>query len=273
MARYPRAVWRPLPEDHDQPHGVKGLVIVHSAVGRGSLFDYFARRDVGLESTFWVSKKGLVEQYLDSAVRADANRNANGRAISIETEDDGDPDHQPWTVAQLDALIELVAWCCDTHAIPRVRATSPTGRGVGFHTMWGAPSAWTPVAKTCPGAIRIGQFDTVLLPRLTHDAGPPPAADPHHDQEDDDVDPRTFRWPNGDVATADLDGGVRCYGARFCGSVPMLPPQHRQGFMEAGGAGALRPVDPGDSQAGYIVHRRDGNPFKFDRDQARALGL
>lgn len=105
-------------------------------------------------------------------------------------------------------------------------------------------------------------------------AGSPTTTPPAAPQEDDDVDARTFRWPDGSVAVTDIDGGVRCYGMPFRGSVPMLEPEQRQGFAEAGGAGALRPVNPKDPAAGYIVERRDGAaPFKFDPDFARTLGL
>lgn len=225
MPRYPAAVWRPLPENHDQPRGDKHLVIVHSAVGRGSLHSYFGRVDVGLESTFWVSKTGVVEQYLDTTVRADANRNANGRAISIETEDDGDPDRQPWTVAQLDALVELIAWCCRTHPIPPTRATGPNGQGVGFHTMWGAPSPWTPVAKTCPGAIRIQQFDEVLLPRLTHNLA----------QEDHDMTPEQARQLDDLHAVFvrnRIQGAGDTTGAHHDLATPILSTNHEVGIIK-----------------------------------------
>jgi hypothetical protein len=44
--------------------------------------------------------------------------------------------------------------------------------------MWGAPSEWTPVSKTCPGKGRIAQFHDVLVPWLAemHKA----AKDPTH---------------------------------------------------------------------------------------------
>jgi hypothetical protein len=39
------------------------------------------------------------------------------------------------------------AWCIPTH-----------------NTLHGAPSCWTPYVKTCPGAVRKGQWRDVLLP-------------------------------------------------------------------------------------------------------------
>jgi hypothetical protein len=163
VARYPHAHWRPLPEAGNEPAITARQVILHTAVSNaGSLFDYFARADVAVESHFYVSQNGC-EQYIDTARQADANRNANARAISIETWDAGDPAHTPWTPRQLDLLVDLVAWCCRTHGIPARRCTSPTAPGIGWHTMWGAPSEWTPAAgKTCPGAPRIAQIPDLI---------------------------------------------------------------------------------------------------------------
>jgi hypothetical protein len=38
------------------------------------------------------------------------------------------------------------------------------GAGVGYHTLFGAPGAWTPVAKSCPGPKRKVQFHDWLVP-------------------------------------------------------------------------------------------------------------
>jgi hypothetical protein len=84
---------------------------------------------------------------MDTGRRADANYHANAFAISIETEDNGDPDHFPWSPAQLASLRWLHAKLRAVHpTIPRRRCPSPAGGGLGHHSMWGAPSPWTPVA-------------------------------------------------------------------------------------------------------------------------------
>ena len=133
------------------------MVIVHSEATRGH-----ARPHAGLEWHFWVGYDGYVEQLVDTERRADANYHANSFAISIETEDDGDPDRQPWREAQLMALVDLIDWCCVTHNIPKAEPLSWFGSGVGYHTMWGAPSPWTPVAKTCPGKVRKAQWPGLM---------------------------------------------------------------------------------------------------------------
>jgi hypothetical protein len=163
MARYPAAAWRPLPEADREPLITATQVILHTAVAKASsLYGYFSRADVTVESHFYVNQTG-VEQYVDTARQADANRNANVRAISIESWDNADPEHTPWTETQMDLLVDLVAWSCRTHGIPVVKCAGPNGPGIGWHSMWGAPSPWTPVpGKTCPGGPRIAQMPELI---------------------------------------------------------------------------------------------------------------
>lgn len=163
MSWYPNAVRKPLPEATREPLITATQVIVHSAVsGAASLFGFFSRDDVVLESHFYVDESGVVEEYVGTERQADANRTANVRAISIETWDDRDPDHVPWNEAQLASLAELIAWCCKTHGIPAQKCAGPSGPGIGWHTMWGAPSPWTPVSKTCPGVARVPQMPGLI---------------------------------------------------------------------------------------------------------------
>lgn len=166
MARCPFAVWRPLPESGSQPLITATQAILHSAVdapGPTSLYPYFARADVTLESHFFIKLDGTIEQYIDTSHSADANRWANERAVSIETEDEGNPDQRPWTPAQIRSIGRLLDWLCDTHPIPRRACTAWDAPGIGYHSMWGAPSPWTPAkGKTCPGAARIRQFPSII---------------------------------------------------------------------------------------------------------------
>lgn len=171
---------RLLPEWNSQARITPVLIIDHSQVG-SSLGTYFYFRDqTGIESHFSVrgrrsgAQDGHIWQFMNTDRMAEANRQANRfpngtGAISIETEDDGDPDHQPWTRRQLASLKWLHDKLVRTHpTIPRRRATSATGpgaKGLGYHTMFGAPSPWTPASKTCPGRpVRVGQWQRELLP-------------------------------------------------------------------------------------------------------------
>lgn len=176
MSRFPGARWRPLPENAYQSAIDPSLVILHSAVdahGPTSLFGFFSRSDVRVESHFFIRLDGRIEQYLDTNVRADCNRRANKRpdgtgAISIETEDDGDPNNRPWTQAQIDSIIAIILWAHEEHGIPLRVCENPWDDGIGFHSQWGSPSDWTPAAgKTCPGYVRIDQFWDVIVPAIT----------------------------------------------------------------------------------------------------------
>ncbi len=167
MAICPFAVQRLLPENSSQPFIVPRAIILHTAVDsptpNSSIHDYFARSDVGVESHFYVKDNGEIEQYIDTGRSADANLDANGFAISIETEDDGNPDQNAWNSAQLNSLVKLCAWLCDTHKIPKSQIPKWNGSGIGWHSMWGAPSHWTPSAgKTCPGPKRIPQVPLII---------------------------------------------------------------------------------------------------------------
>jgi N-acetylmuramoyl-L-alanine amidase len=169
MAVYPGAIWRPLPENVTQSTIVPRAVILHTAVDslnpNSSIHGFFARGDVVVESHFYVMNNGTIEQYMDTSRRADANGSANGFAISIETEDDGNPHQNPWTSAQIKSLTELIEWLCQIHRIPWRQIGSPTGSGIGWHSMWGVNTVtqpninpWTTAkGKECPGRARIPQ--------------------------------------------------------------------------------------------------------------------
>lgn len=190
MARFPGAVWRPLPENSTQPRITPTQVILHSAVdapGPSSLWSYFRRSDVTVESHFFVKWDGTVEQYMDTEVRADANRHANARAISIETEDDGNPDATPWSDAQIDAIVRIIRWAHEVHGIPLRLCPAWDQPGIGYHTMFGAPGPWTPVAKTCPGRARIAQMPRIMAALGSNAPATPPAPAPKSS------DPRLLR--------------------------------------------------------------------------------
>lgn len=165
MALYPNARILLLPENKTQSAIKPTQVILHSAVdggGPSSLYKFFASTTVGVESHFFVQWDGTVEQYMDTTVRADCNYKANPRAISIETEDDGDPNSREWSPAQLRAINELLTWCNRVHGIPMKQCETWASPGIGYHTLF--PSHWTPYrGKTCPGTIRKEQFPWIVL--------------------------------------------------------------------------------------------------------------
>lgn len=172
MAICPFARIRLLPESETQPLIVPRAVILHSAAGRGSLYGFF-KSSSNLESHFWVGEDGTIEQYMDTARRADANLKANGFAVSVETESSPQA-LERWSPAAATSLVRLIGWLCDTHSIPRRQIPSWDGSGIGWHRMFGAPGPWTPVAKSCPGPARVDQARTEIIPAVAGDTTPPP---------------------------------------------------------------------------------------------------
>ncbi len=160
MALCPFATHKLLPESATQPHIAARAVVMHSAAGRGSLYNFFLRSS-SLESHFWVGEDGRIEQYIDTARRADANRNANGFAISIETES-SPAATEPWNAVQFMAIVRLVRWCCTEHRIPARNIPAWDSSGIGWHVQFGAPGPWTPVSKSCPGPARIRQMPSLV---------------------------------------------------------------------------------------------------------------
>lgn len=127
-----------------------------------------------LESHAYTARNGDRYKIVPYNRRAQANYGANRRpdgtgALSMESGSDINAE-EPWTDLQLESMIE---WgrerCSDFPTIAKRRCRNPNDPGIGFHTMWGAPSAWTPVAKTCPGGERKKQFEQVLLPGIIKD--------------------------------------------------------------------------------------------------------
>lgn len=168
---YPSAKLQLIPESATQAHIVPRAIILHSAGGKGSLYGFWLNSS-DLECHFWISETGVVEQYMSTTTRADANLHANSFAVSIETESTVTAS-EPWTQAQLDAIIKLCDWLCETHNIPREQIASPTGSGIGWHVMWGAPGDWTPArGKVCPGPRRIEQTQQIVIPAVAKMAQP-----------------------------------------------------------------------------------------------------
>lgn len=140
----------------------------------------------GLEWHFMIGYGGFrleeVDQLVDTERQAAANLRANVRAVSTETEDNGFPDTEAWTPDQVDALVEIGWWLHEIHGVPLEVCAAWDLPGIGYHTMWGAPSPWTPVVKTCPGAARILQWRTTVAPRIL--AGRPAPTPPEEPMTD-----------------------------------------------------------------------------------------
>jgi hypothetical protein len=157
-----------LPEHDSQPKITPTTIIDHSIVGSALGAWLYFRDKSSLESHFIVDLNGEIWQCMNTDREADANLEANAYAISIETADNGDPNNYPWTSHQLESLAWLHNKLRAVHStISRREATSCESGGLGYHVKMGAPSCWTPIAKTCPGIpVRVAQWKNVLLPNF-----------------------------------------------------------------------------------------------------------
>lgn len=164
MALCPFARQRLIPESHTQGRITPRVLIFHQAVSSAdSLYGYWTSPGVELESHFYAYKDGSLDQYVDTEVRADANVEANGFAISVETWDNGGSD-DGWTPEQLATLTRLAAWACETHGIPAVVPSGPYGSGIGWHNLY--PTEWAAGPRRCPGTQRIAQVRVHIIPRV-----------------------------------------------------------------------------------------------------------
>lgn len=154
-----------LPQSRTQSRIRPTQLIFHSIVGSAfGAVNYF-RGGVGVESTFVVAKSGRIWQLMDTERRADANYRANVRAGSVETEDNGDPDSDPWTAQQLAALQWLAVQYHRVHRVPLRQCPAWDAPGIGYHRLFLAQWSTVP-GKTCPGDVRVRQFHRVLLPSI-----------------------------------------------------------------------------------------------------------
>jgi N-acetylmuramoyl-L-alanine amidase len=187
MAIYAKARQRPLSVTQTESRMLAfDLVILHTMVGYLASTDTFFRKDgfVGLESHFGVGGiwgpdaeqklNGAVWQWQDTAFSAQANGEANLRAISIETADNApssSDDLAPWTSAQCESIAGILAWCHVTHKIPLIPAPNslPGSKGIGYHRQGIDPwrvlggEVWSSSrGKVCPGDRRIAQIPGII---------------------------------------------------------------------------------------------------------------
>jgi hypothetical protein len=159
------------------------IVCYHTMVGSlaGTSAMFHQNGYGGTESHFGVGGDGTVRQWQDTDFVAEANLNGNYRLISIETADYGEPmfgkwntsgdNVPPWTDAQMRAIAEITARCCQAYNIPieLIPDSRPNRRGVGYHRQGCDPvrvsggELWSSArGKVCPGARRIAQIPRVI---------------------------------------------------------------------------------------------------------------
>lgn len=177
MALIPFATHKLIPAGSNDPPIIPIGIIWHVDAGNAyDLYDYFRYRSGGIESHGHIPLDGELFQYRNTGYEADANLKANsfykdGKRygyLSFETQGYG---RGLWTPAQLRKMKMVMEWGHEEHGIPLRVCRNPQDPGIGYHTLFGAPSAWTPVAKSCPGPDRKKQFHNTIVPWLEAGGG------------------------------------------------------------------------------------------------------
>jgi hypothetical protein len=164
MAVYPGAIYLPL--DAQYLPGRKlyahNRCQLHVAVSNAkSLFSFFNQPNRP-SSHFYIRKDGIVEQYVDTDYRAEADLEGNDASISVETQGaypGGIANTEPWTPEQLVAIAKLFAWLVKTHGIAAKMATSSqrdsSSHGLSWHRL-GIDGAFPPLPSILAGRIQRG---------------------------------------------------------------------------------------------------------------------
>lgn len=223
MALVPFAKKKLIPAGSNDPAIIPIGVILHVDAGNNyDLYDFFRYRSGGIESHFHIAKDGTLFQYRSTEREADANYKANsfysgGKRygyISVETQGH---ERGEWTPAQIKTIKRLLQWAHKRHNIPLTVARTPTSRGIGYHTIHGAPSAWTPVAKSCPGPDRKRQFHNELVPWMAQGGGSVAPSTPAPQPKEDEVswNEDLSKWEPGDKNPKDtMSAGQQLNQAR-----------------------------------------------------------
>jgi hypothetical protein len=181
MAWYPGATKYELqPESDTQPAIKPTQFIVHSIIAPWTakrVYEYW-RDSTNLESHFGLGYEGDLGQFIGTETRADANAGANRRpdgtgAVSIETASNLEGS-DPWTAAQVEALIKLGVWLHKTHSIPLRICRTHDDPGFGYHRLH---REWSTSGTSCPGDARVKQFKEVVFPGIVARATGTPEED------------------------------------------------------------------------------------------------
>ncbi len=167
---YPGAAKKPLGPQTQPGIGVPRILIFHTMSGYLAGTDSMFRAGgyTGTESHFGVGGSwdkdldGVVWQWQDLSHGADAQFAGNAYATSVETSD-GAHDGVPWTPKQITALTDLATWWCQQTGNPARLVVTPDEHGFGFHAQFGA---WNRNGHDCPGAARVKQLTSVIIPEV-----------------------------------------------------------------------------------------------------------
>ena len=147
----------------------RGLIL-HHAVGNGSLYGVFNNPARKASTHFWVSQAGAIEQYVDTSVVAWANGNSQCNATYSSVETEGcvtAPNADPMSEAMVAALARLYAEGVQKHGWANALASAVGQPGFGFHRM--------AYATGCPCDVRLNRRQEILNRAFGGSAAPAPA--------------------------------------------------------------------------------------------------
>lgn len=157
-------------------------VVLHSDTANGTI----PQPHNSLEWHFHIHFDGTIRQLGPVNRHADANFAANAFAVAIETSSNlGATD--PWTPDQLASILRLLLWLNVEWGIPLKKIEAWNGSGIGYHRQF---QQWDQSGHSCPGDARVGQYNSVIIPTISHPLPPttpiPPGV-PVPVQEDEEV--------------------------------------------------------------------------------------
>lgn len=170
MAWYPGARKMELQPESDSQQAIRPTQLIYHSIAAPwtpqRTYEYW-RDSTNLESHFGLGYDGILAQYIGTETRADANYKANRRADgtgAISMESASNNDHSdPWTPAQVEALIRLGVWAHHQHDIPLRLCKTASDPGYGYHCLH---PDWAVSGTACPGSARIRQFREVIFPAI-----------------------------------------------------------------------------------------------------------
>lgn len=151
----PFAHWLPV-QNHGGPMTAHLGLVMHVQEGNGSLYGWFDNPASQVSATWWISKDGTLEQYVDADTQAWAQAAGNPTWNSCEFE--GFPT-EALTDAQLAMGARLYEWGVTTYGWPKQLSEATTTPGFAWHGMGGV--AWGN-HPDCPGDIRKPQRASIL---------------------------------------------------------------------------------------------------------------
>ena len=240
------ATQKPVPNHGGVMSAHLGLVL-HVQEGNNSLAGWFSNPASGASSTWWVSKTGVIEQYVDTAAQAWAQAAGNATFNSVETEGFTT---EPLCGPQSDGLVSIYRWGHLSYGWPLVLSESPTAGGFGWHGMGGA--AWGN-HPGCPGSIRRAQRQSVLdLVNST----PPPGGIP-------DMLVAISATGQG-YWIVKPDGSVYAFGdAIYKGGVNNAGPGGTNALPAGDTITGFAGYGSGPAASGYVVTTARGNVYAF----------